>query len=108
MDQDNCADCTEQRYDEVGERSDDRDEDVISPVMAKVQWIHRHWLCPRDEDPSCREEREERNDDRADQIDVGNWVECDAAHLFCRRIATPQRHQAVRYFVDDDGKKENR
>ena len=94
----------DERHDEVRRRARGGHPRHVLARLAQRRVIDRHRLRPAEEELSAgRSRMHERHDDRADQVDVAQRIEADAALRVRGHVAEVPRHVAVRGLVQRDG-----
>ncbi len=82
--------------DEVGERAGKGDEDVVPSRISEVVGVDRYGLAPAHQHESAgREDVDERNNERAPDVDVRDGAQGDTAEVLGGVVAAPVGDEGV-------------
>ena len=97
----------DQRQDQVGRRSGQRNPEFTEFFIAEVKGVDRHRFCPAKNYRRVGQKQQKRHQNRSDRINVRNGIQRKPAGVFGRRIAQLVGHGTVGHLVDDDGKQKD-
>src|SRR3989338_2978579 len=109
QDTDTDGEATHNSKREIGEGSRRR-HDRLAPYAHTLEVVRivRHRLGPAEEKAGIEDDRKQREDDRADKIDMRQRIESEASRVARRRVAKPISCNAMHHLVDDDRKNDDR
>ena len=93
------------RNDEIADGAGDGSENVVERRIAKITRVDRSRLGPAKQGNSA-DSRNEGQNNCAEQIDMANWIQRDAAQHASCLISTAGSGPGVRGFVHADGEQE--
>src|SRR5262249_20070869 len=90
----------------VADRSDQGSKNVIAHEMPEVSSINRRRFSPSEQRSSgdCRDQRQQN---RAKQVDMSDGIQANPTEHACRRITQSICHPSMRRLMHADGKKKD-
>jgi hypothetical protein len=92
---------------QVGAGSRQRDQNLVAPGLPEVQGVDRDRFRPAYQGKSG-EELQQREQERADGVNVCNRIERNPSQVPCRIIAAPIRHPCMRSLMDAQREEQDR